>query len=46
MYKVILILDKFFLKYEGGEGGQIDPLSKEKLSSKNLPLLGLSEWIA
>ena len=26
MYKVILILDKFFLKHEGGVGGQSDPL--------------------
>ena len=42
MYKVILILDKFFWKYEGGGGGaQIDPPPKQKLPSKNQALLWL-----
>ena len=43
MYKVILTLDKCFLKYEGRgtvEGGQIDP-PKKKLPSKSPALLGL-----
>ena len=46
MYKVILTLDKCFLKYEGrgtgegGEGGQIDP-PKKKLPSKSSALFGL-----
>ena len=39
MHKVILILDKFFLKYE--KGGQIDLPSQEKLPSKIPALLGL-----
>ena len=38
MYKVILILDKFFLKYEGGS---IWPPQK-KLPSKGPALLGLN----
>ena len=33
LYKVILILDKLFLKYE--EGGQIDPL--HPLTRRNYP---------
>ena len=43
MHKVILILDKFFLKYEGrgGGGGQFDPPPQEKLPSKSPTLLGL-----
>ena len=41
MYKVILILDKFLLKYEGGS--QIDP-PPEKLPSKSPALLGLREF--
>ena len=44
MYKVTLILDTHFLKYEGGEAAQIDPtlpppLNKEKLPSKSPDLL-------
>ena len=37
MYKVILKLDKFFLKYEGGGGGglKLSP-PQEKLPSKSL----------
>ena len=38
MYKVILILDKFFLKYEGGSNW---PQPQEKLPSKSPALLGL-----
>ena len=42
MYKVILILDKFFLKYEWGEGGGGSNWTpQEKLPSKNQALLGL-----
>ena len=40
MYKVILKLDKFFLKYERREG-QIDLHLQEKLPSKSPALLGL-----
>ena len=42
MYNVVLILDEFFLKYEGkGRGGsQIDP-PVEKLPSKSPVFLGL-----
>ena len=35
MYKVILVLDKFLLKYEGG-GSQIDPLEKTTLKEPSL----------
>ena len=46
MCKVILILDKFFLKYEGigegGEGGEGVIWPQKKLPSKSLALLGLS----
>ena len=38
MHKVILILDKFFWKYEGAD--QIDPPPRKKLSSKSPALLG------
>ena len=38
MYKVIFILDNFFLKYEGGD--QIAPPPQEKLPSKSPALLG------
>ena len=38
MYKVTLILDKIFLKYE--RGGQIDPSHEENLPSKSPALLG------
>ena len=44
MHKVILILDKFFLKYEGGGGGGVKltpPSPQEKLASKSPALLGL-----
>ena len=41
MYKLILILDRFFSKYKGGEGGKIDTTSQEKLPSKSPALLGL-----
>ena len=45
MYKVILILDKFFLKYEG-RGVKLTPSHppppQKKLSSKSPVLLGLS----
>ena len=48
MYKVILILDEFFLKYEGGlgtggggGGGQTDTPQK-KLPSKSQALLGVN----
>ena len=46
MYKVILILDKFFLKYEGGGGGsgQIEP-PNEKLSSRSPALLELNYYV-
>ena len=39
MYKVILILEKFFWIYEGG--GQIDS-PRKKLPSQNPALLGLN----
>ena len=39
LYKVILILDKFFLKYEGGVK-LIPPPSQAELPSKNPALLG------
>ena len=44
MHKVILILDKFFLKYEGkegGGGGAIDPSPPEKPTLKSQALFGL-----
>ena len=41
MYKAILILDKFFLKYEEGGGGQTDTPPK-KQPSKSQALLGLN----
>ena len=46
MYKVSLKLDKFFLKYEGEGGGQIDPLPaspppQEKRLAKSPASLGL-----
>ena len=40
MYKVVLKLDKFFLKYEWGVKLPLPP--KEKLPSKNPALLGLT----
>ena len=43
MYKVVLILlilDKFFWKYDGG-GDQIDTTPQKKLLSKSPALLGL-----
>ena len=47
MHKVILISDKFFLKYEGGggkgsEGGGVKLTPPEKLPSKSPALLGLT----
>ena len=46
MYKVILKLDKFFLKYEGGGGGglKLSP-PQEKLPSKSPALLGLKGYV-
>ena len=49
MYKVILILDKFFLKdeeWEVGVGGGLSncPPPQEKLPSKSPALLGLSKF--
>ena len=41
MYKVILILDKFFLKYE--EGVKLTPHPQKKLPSKSPALLGLNK---
>ena len=38
----MLILNKFFLKYEGGGGSRIDPLPQKKLPSKYPALLRLS----
>ena len=44
MYKVILILDKFFFKYEGGGGGKLTPPPpQKKLPSKSPALLGLKD---
>ena len=43
MYKAILILDKFFLKYEGMGGGcQIDPQPEKNYPQK--ALLGLKAY--
>ena len=42
MYNVILILDKFFLKYEGGSNW---PPPQEKLPSKSPALLGLKHFL-
>ena len=36
MYKAILILDKFFLKYEGERGGQNDPPGKTTLKKPSV----------
>ena len=36
MYKVTLILDKFFLKYEGEGGNQIEPLEKTTLTKSSI----------
>ena len=41
VFKVILILDEFFLKYEGEGGAQTDPPPQKKLPSKSPALLGL-----
>ena len=43
MYKVLLILDKFFLKYEGGSNW---PSRQKKLPSKSSALLGLFDHIS
>ena len=47
MHKVILILDKFFLKYEegGGGGGVKLTTPQEKLPSKSTALLGPKEFV-
>ena len=37
----MLILDKFFLKYEEGVGVKLTPLPQKKLPSKSPALLGL-----
>ena len=42
MYKVILILDEFFLKYE--DGVKLTPPPIKKLPAKSLALLGLN-WL-
>ena len=47
LHKVILILDKFFLKYEGwGLSSWPSPHPQEKLPSKSPALLGLSPSIS
>ena len=48
MHKVILILDKFFLKYEeeeGGEGCVKLTIPQEKLPSKSTALLESKEFV-
>ena len=40
----MLILDKFFLKYEGGRGGQIDPPEKTTLKKPSLIRVKHAHW--